>query len=143
MCERMTIARQKQRYAGVQSLLRGFAENGCLLLCLLSIIDEANDFEQDFLTFIQVCHAENLVSQEYFVRDALKILERFTARKWKMQSAKSLPNKIDDESFTVEHWHNQRTGFDHFRRRYADTLKDSVTVKEGFLAEYRIYSILQ
>ena len=41
--------------------------------------------------------------------------------------------------YYIEKWHNNRTGFDHFRLHDWDSLKNSVTVREGYIEDYRVF----
>ena len=44
-----------------------------------------------------------------------------------------------DEMYTVEKWVNLSTGRIHFRRRFVDTLTNSITVAQGKLERYYGY----
>ena len=66
-------------------------------------------------------------------------LRDLTGDVWERQEMKSLPAVVPDNMYTVEKWVNPRTGFTHFRRRFMDTVKNSVTVKEGSLICYYGY----
>lgn len=81
------------------------------------------------------------LTSDFFVKDSLAILNYYTQKKWERKSVSELPFEIKENEYTVMIWYNQRTGYTHFRRRYFDTLTDSVTVREGTIQGYYIYSV--
>ena len=60
----------------------------------------------------------------------------------KMNKIEETLEVINDNEYTVAVWYNERTQFKHFRRRYFDTLLNSVTVKEGSIAYYHIFRVI-
>lgn len=127
-----------KRYRGVQS----FLTEGCLFFCLLSIAEEFLQKKLDLLDILAYAKkmgyidAKNEMSED----SQVKLLRDLTGKQWKRTVLKELPLNVPDEMFTVEKWLNPRTGYTHFRRRYVDTLLDSVTVKEGALVAYYAYT---
>lgn len=77
---------------------------------------------------------------DYTCEDSLAILESATGKKFLRKIVDKLPAVVKDNEFTVEKWYNPRTKYIHFKRRFVDTLKSSITVKEGSIKEYYIYS---
>lgn len=88
---------------------------------------------------IRICRSKGWLKEDFFVTDAIKILNFFTQKEWSREEVKTLP-EIKDNQFTEVCYYNQRTGFRHFRRRYFDTLENSVTVNEGRIEKYYIYT---
>lgn len=77
---------------------------------------------------------------DFYVKDAFAILNYYTNKKWVRRSVTELPKEIKDNEYTEAVWFNKRTSFTHFRRRGFDTLQNSVTVKEGKIQSYYIYT---
>lgn len=107
---------------------------------MCTIIEEITGKPADILMIIQESMAEGWLESDYTCKDSLAILERVTGRKFSRKIVTKLPDVINDNEFTIEKWHNSKTGYTHFKRRFVDSLKSSVTVKEGRIKEYYIYS---
>ena len=130
----------KQRYSGLQTLF-GVAYNAsCLFLCMLSIAEEQIGHDIDFITAYNTCLKAKVIDEQFYCINQELILEALTGKKWTKQIVSKLPNKVPNNMYTVEKWYNPRTKFTHFKRRAFDTLKTSVTVKEGKLVEYYIFT---
>lgn len=82
------------------------------------------------------------LKEDYTCENSISILNSATEKKFSRRIVEKLPDVIKDNEFTVEKWYNPRTKYTHFKRRFVDTLKSSVTVKEGKIKEYYIYSII-
>ena len=136
----MNLSQLKTRYSGIQTKLEKIGESGCLFLVLCTIIEEVTNKPADLIGIIQESMAKGWLTKEFEVKDSLSLLAAFTNKKWKRTEVSKLPDAIKDNEFTVEKWFNLRTKFTHFKRRFTDTLVSSVTVKEGFIKEYYIYS---
>ena len=136
----MTLQQLKVRYSGIQTLLDRIGESGCLFLALCSIIEEVTGLPADIVGIIQTSMANGWLRKDYEVKDSLSLLKAFTGKDWKRIEVPKLPDVIKDNEFTIEKWYNPRTRFTHFKRRFADTLVSSTTVKEGSIKEYYIYS---
>ena len=135
----MNITQIKSRYKGIQSKLNQIGDYGCLFLCLCTIIEEVTGKPADVFSIIQESMSEGWLADDYTCKDSLAILNRFTGKKFKRVESITLP-EIKDNQFSIEKWYNPRTRYTHFKRRFVDTLISSVTVKEGYLKEYYIYS---
>lgn len=125
-------------YSGLQTRLGN--TDACLFLSLCSIIHECRERAVDILGLASHAVVEGWIREDYYVRDALAILKYATGRNWKVEAVKELPPTLGKHSYTIVKWFNPRTGFTHFTRRYVDTLVNSVTVAEGHIEEYRIYT---
>lgn len=149
------------RYAGIQTKLKNINEYGCHFLTLCSIAEEAlqwinknDNIKIDLIDAINTATTTKVhnkagalvtaMDSEYEVQNNAELLEALTPRHhWKaVQGLKQLPSKIEDNQFTEVVYKNPRTNFKHYRRRSVDTLIDSVTVKEGYILEYRIYTMI-
>ena len=131
----------KARYTGIQSLLQEMQFNSaCHFLALCSIAEEVNNLPIDFLQVVKLARSTNLIRKDFYVNDACALLRLMTNRQWSVRKEKTLPSVILDNEYTEAVWYNPRTKFTHFRRRGFDTLNNSITVKEGNIAEYRVYT---
>jgi len=135
----MTLNEIKTRYKGIQSKLKFINDCGCLFLCICTIIEEVNGKPVDLIDVIQKSKANKWLAEDYTVNDSLMILNKFTGKNFKRKIVKELPSVIKNNEFTVEKWLNPKTGGNHFKRRFVDTLTSSQTVKTGTLQEYYIY----
>jgi hypothetical protein len=136
----MDLSKIKSRYAGVQTRLKNISDYGCLFLALCTIIEEVTGKEADIIGIIQLSRQKGWLSADYTVEDSIAILNEYTGKSFKREIFEFLPDTIKDNEFTIEKWYNPRTGYTHFKRRFVDTLLSSVTVKEGRIKEYYIYS---
>ena len=130
----------KQRYSGLQTLFGVAHDTSCLFLCMLSIAEEQTGHDIDFITAYNVCLKMGAIDEQFYCTNQELILKILTGKEWTKQIIHKLPDKIPDKMYTVEKWYNPRTNFTHFKRRAFDTLKASVTVKEGKLVEYYTYT---
>lgn len=136
----MTLQEIKDRYSGVQDLMKNIDSGGCLFLCLCTIIEEVTGKPADIAGIVHKSRLAGWLSSDYTVEDSLAILNFFTGKTFKRVEVSKLPDVIKDNEFTIEKWYNKTTGYDHFRRRFVDTLLNSQTVKKGKLVGYYIYS---
>lgn len=133
----MTQNAVEQRYKGVQT----FLTEGCLFLSLCSIAEQVANMHIDILSAIQYAKTEGWIdaNNDMTKTSQCALLEFLTGKKWHREEFTTLPNPVPDEMYTVEKWRNPKNGFTHFRRRFVDTLTDSVTVKMGKLVSYYGY----
>lgn len=125
-------------YDGLQTKLGN--EDACHFLCLCSIAHEFTGKPVDVLGTITKVHGK-WMETGYYVTDALAILKMLTGHKWTIRKVPMLPPVIKDNEYTELLWENPKTGRQHFTRRYVDTVKNSKTVKDGYVKEYRIYTV--
>lgn len=130
----------KERYTGIQTILQNCGNNGCLFLSICSIAEEQKGTRVDLIECIKTCLARGWITEQFYVKDSLAILNYLTNKMWFRGECRELPSVIKGDQYVVAIYYNKRTGFTHFRRRAYDTLKDSVTVKEGVIIGYYIYS---
>lgn len=136
----------RERYEHLQTLFLNAHESSCHFLVLCSIADEyRHDHGLEYIDLIwaiRTCTSKGLIDGEFYVKDdGCRILSLLTeGKKWTRKDVVSLP-AIGYNDYTEAEYFNPRTQFTHFRRRYFDTLRDSVTVKEGYIKQYRIYTV--
>jgi hypothetical protein len=136
----MTLTQIKERYTGIQTKLKTIDTDGCLFLCLCSIIEEVTNAPADIIGIIQLSKKRGWLSDEFTVNDSLELLRAFTGKIWKRTEPKKLPEIIKDNEFSIEVWQKPNSKAKHFKRRFTDTLINSQTVKIGSITEYYIYS---
>lgn len=136
----------KQRYEGIQSLMGNFNKWGCHFTVLVTIIEEwyrenvVPDYCCDFINMIHICTSKGWIDSEFYVKDALAILNYFTGKKWTRRKVEKLPAKLLPNEWTECNWYNPETKLEHFTRRNINSLWDSNTVKNGYIRYYYIYT---
>lgn len=137
----------KTRYQGIQSIIgKMMWSDCCMFLTLLTIADE-QDAKYNLLDVIRVAREKEWLAEDFTVHESTRILNLLTGKEYirDVYSPEEFQKVIDagmpDDWFSIEKWHNGKTGLMHFRRRFCDTLKDSQTVKYGKLVEYYVYKI--
>lgn len=132
----------KEHYQNLQSIFDTAHHNSCHFLTLCSIAEEATGVWVDVVRAMYLLQSKGLMDEEFYIKDdGCKVLSLLTnGRKWTRRDVETL-GQINDNDYTEAEWFNPRTKFTHFRRRYFDTLRDSVTVKEGHIVRYRIYTV--
>lgn len=137
------------RYSGIQDKLKGIYE-GCHFLTLCSIAEEALQFiysnpncKVDLIDAVNLAYDKKFIDPGYEVSSNCGLLEALTpGHHWTQTTVSKLPKTIKDNQFTEVVYKNPRNNFKHYRRRSVDTLFDSVTVREGYILEYRIYTLI-
>lgn len=143
------------KYTGLQTrfmeravMLSCMGAESCLFLCLCSIAEEwFGDFNKeeralDIAEFAVRCRDNGFIDDTWTCHTE-DILRLATGVAWRKEEVKALPTIVPDEMYTVEKWYNPRTGYTHFRRRWGDTVKDSVTVREGQFVGYYTFTCLE
>lgn len=130
----------KDRYEGIQTILKTCGEEGCHFLSLLSIAEEEEKTYIDLIMAIRMFRSKGWLTPDFFVTDAIKILNFLTSKEWTREEVTKLPKEIAANQYTEVCYYNEKTSFRHFRRRYFDTLENSNTVKNGKIEKYYIYT---
>lgn len=131
---------KKSRYEGIQTMLKALGYDGCHFLALLSIAEEFNSKAVDLIDIVRYAMDKKWINHEFLVMgDGTAILEYLTGVKWTRKEVVKLP-VIRDNDYTEAIWYNPNTGYRHYRRRYFDTLIYSLTVAEGYIEKYYIYT---
>lgn len=133
------MTKSQKRYEGIQTLLGKCGSDGCLFLCLLTIAEDVTGTTCDLINTIHLCLERGWIDDTFYVKDSLSILSYLTGKEWKRRKVDSLP-PISTNDYSIVIYHNNRTGYTHYRRRPYDTLESSVTVREGYIWGYYIYS---
>lgn len=133
----MTQLAIEKRYKGCQTFLK----EGCLFLSLCSIVEQVTDEPVDILEALAYAKQQHLIDSDNSMSEShqCEFLWQLTGKRWHRVVSKALANPVPKEMYTVEKWENPRTGLTHFRRRFVDTLSNSITVKEGTLVAYYCY----
>ena len=132
----------KQRYDGIQTILKTCGNEGCHFLTLCSIIEEYTDCPLDLIDAIRVAQSKGWFDSTFEGKDAIAFLNYYTGKKWtRSELLKRLPIKILDNQFTEVIHYNKNTGFKHYKRRGFDTLTSSVTVRDGVILGYYVYTV--
>ncbi len=118
---------------------------GCHYTVLLTIVEEKMretfpEYTVDFVEATRLAMSKGYIDSDFYVHDALGLLHFFTGCEWTRRKVNVLPPVIKDNEWTECHWYNKRTGLEHFTRRSINSLLDSVTVKEGVITYYYIYT---
>lgn len=130
----------KERYANIQTILGNCHTGGCLFLCLCSIAEEQTGKSIDLIDCIKTSLAKGWITSEFWVNDSLAILHYLTGKIWTRRTVSKLPSIMDTAEYSIMIYYNKRTNFHHYKRRGYDTLSSSVTVREGIVEGYYIYS---
>lgn len=129
----------KNRYTDIQSILEKCGEYGCHFLSLLSIAEEVNNKPIDLIEAIKVCLDRGFIDNDFYVKAGDLLLEHFTNKKWTRKTVEKLPQKIESNWYTEAIYFNPKTDNFHYRRRGWDTIRNSLTVKNGYVIQYYIW----
>ena len=137
----------KERYEGIQDIAEVFHNNACHFIVMLSIAEEElRDSGQkeaaiDLIDAIKVSQSKKWFSPNFYGNETqLKLLEHYTGKKWTRRQVKKLPSTIKSYEYTEAHYYNKSTGLEHFRRRGFDSKWNSITVRDGVIDYYNIYT---
>lgn len=130
----------RDRYEGIQTLLKNCGDSGCLFLSVLSIAEEVADVSFDLINTIHICLQKKWIADDFECLDSLAILNYLTGKIWARREVTCLTGDVAYNEYTVANYFNPRTGIIHRRRRSYDTIKNSVTVREGSVLTYYVYS---
>lgn len=131
----MTIEQVKNKWSGIQTCWK----EGCYFFTLLTILDELG-IQYDMHAITRFAIDNNYIKADGYVLEPLLFLKVATGKRFTMKVVQTLPDNIADNQFTIEKWYNAATGYTHFKRRFVDTLIDSLTVKNGKLSCYYIFT---
>lgn len=129
----------KSRYEGIQNKLWNMRE-GCFFLSLLSIAEEFNGKKIDLIDAVNMAFDNKFVTSDYTVKKDCELLSKLTGRKV-TKKVTSVCGILDDNEYSIVKYLNKEKTTNHFRRRYFDVYVNSMTVKEGTLISYYIYTI--
>lgn len=146
MAERVSV---KEKYSGAQTMLKTANLYACHFFTLLSIAEEENIRQKrknpgvDFLEAVFIAKKNKWMDEEFTVtvKGSLDLLKYYTGKTWTRSEVKTLPKVIKDNQYTEVVHKNDRTGYTHYHRRSFDTLVSSITVAEGYIEKYYIYTV--
>lgn len=130
----------KTRYTGIQTIFKALGAEGCFFLCLLSIAEETLGKEIDTINAIRQCLKNKLIRKnDFWVYDSAGVLELLTGLKWTKKEVKELPS-LSNNDYSVCKYYNPKTKLTHFRRRGFDTWDLSITVRDGYIQSYYLFT---
>ena len=126
----------RSRYEGIQNLLMRAGES-CFFLCLLSVAEEErkrrgwvdSEIPIDFLKAVRECVMKGWLGEDFYVKNDLAILERYTTHKCTKEVVQDV-GIVKGCQYTIEKWIWGSKM--HFRRRGWDVFRGSQTVKNGY-----------
>lgn len=126
-----------RNYKGLQSKLEQIAKYGCYLLSIASHFN----YQGDLIELYDKALIEGWITTDCTVLKPNKIAEYLAPKdKWDVTKTEIEPIGLGDKDFYIECWYNPRTGYTHFKLPDSDTLRNSVTVKEGKIVSYRLFT---
>lgn len=118
--------------------IKNLYETGCYFLCICKIAEEITSKNVDIINTALYAQDKAWVDEDFTVNNPEALLSYLTGKKVKVTKSETLPNGT---KYYVEKWYNPKTGYCHFRLPKWDSLKDSVTVKNGSIESYRLLDI--
>ena len=128
------------RYENSQRLLWNM-KYACFFLSLLSIAEEATEKKVDLLDAARYCKEKGWIDDEFTVLYDCKILSWLTGKKVTKSAVDKL-GIVKGNQYTIEKWLAKDGRGNHFRRRYFDVYNGSVTVRDGTLMCYYLYTVV-
>ena len=129
-----------ERYTGIQDALKRCGESGCNFLCICSIAEESNGRPVDIIDAYRKAEELRCMDEDFYVHNNLKLLYALTGRNWLRREMSNIEGILCKNEYSIAVYFNPRTGRHHYRRRSFDTLDRSVTVSEGYIEKYYVYS---
>ena len=131
--------------AGIQNtLLKQLYESGCYFLSIIYIAEKNSQYlSVDVIRFAIECIDNKWLEKDFTVIRSAKILGRLLDKE---VSVVSLNGKEKEVLQTMEYkaivncWYNPKTGLHHFNCEDWDSLVNSKTVREGYIAGYRVFN---
>lgn len=129
----------KNRYEGLQTILKSCGYDGCHFLTLCTIIEDVNQKPLDLIEAIRVAQSKGWFDSAFYGKAGDSFLNHFTGKTWKRNKVEKLPKVIKDNEYTEAIYFNELTGLYHYRRRGFDSIIDSKTVRDGNIVGYYIW----
>lgn len=114
-------------------------DSGCYFLSLLQAIDRR---EEEVNKCYDLAVDRKYITYDCFVNQPTRLLYDLTGKNYILIVSKSFDNIAD---IIIAKWYNQRTNYSHFvlmdkdNKVLWDPLGESVTVKEGYIKDYRLF----
>ena len=119
------------------TLIKKLSDYGCYFLCLCEIAERHTGQPVDIIRTAVKALEEGWIEEDFTIQRPTEILKYLTEKSW--VCIKSEKESKSPDSYAIQCYKNERTGYTHFRMEDWDSLKDSVTVKEGKIDSYRIF----
>jgi hypothetical protein len=135
-------------HKGVQDIIKTIGDEGCYALTLCRIGELSGGGGTDMgksVDDIERAVLSGYLSDDMTVLDAAGFLRQLTLMKW-TKDYKDASYKPVNGDYLIAEWFNQRTGKTHFTLEYPEkwnSLRDSVTVREGKIRSYRLCRIVK
>ena len=130
----------KSRYENIQRMLGKIGDYGCFFLSLLSIAEEYLDRRVDLVDTVRIALDRKWTQADYTVLDDCALLSYLTGKKVTKRCESSV-GVVKLNEYTIAKWYNPATNYKHFRRRGWDVYDNSVTVRDGYIMCYYVYTI--
>jgi hypothetical protein len=127
------------RYEDSQRILWNM-KSACFFLSLLSIAEEVTGRQVDLLDAARHCQRMDWCDREFTIKYDCKILSWLTGRKV-CKEVWDECKYVRSNQYTIEKWLAKDGKSNHFRRRYFDVYEGSVTVRDGTLMCYYVYTV--
>ena len=130
---------------GIQNtLLKELYESGCYFLSIIHIAEKNSQYlSVDVIRFAIECIDNKWLKKDFTVIRPDKILGRLLNKDVTVislnEKEKELLQTMEYKA-VVNNWYNPKTGLHHFNCDDWDSLINSKTVKEGYIAGYRIFN---
>ncbi|MDR1469337.1 MAG: hypothetical protein LBT00_08605 [Spirochaetaceae bacterium] len=134
---------------GAQDFIKTVGAEGCYALTLCRVAEIANATEGTdagtAVSGIDWGTVLGYIKPDMTVADGAAFMKVLTGKEWtkEYQPAGYTPKEGD---YLVAEWYNKRTDKTHFTLEYPEkwnSLKNSVTVKEGAIRSYRVYRVVK
>ena len=131
--------------AGIQNtLLKQLQESGCYFLSLLHIAEKNSPYlSVDVIRFAIECIENKWLETDFTVKRPDKILGRLLGTEVTVVAIsieeKGVLQTMDYKAI-VNYWYNPATGLYHFNCEDWDSLTNSITVRDGHIIGFRVFS---
>lgn len=118
---------------GIQKEYEMIGKYGCGFLCVLQRFHVS---ELEIIAKYRECLERELIDEECYIKDWVKLLEYLSPVPAKFRVEKSYT--LEPCDFYIEYWYNKNTKLHHFTLKDWDPLGLSKTVWEGKIESYRL-----
>ena len=131
--------------AGVQNtLLKELHESGCYFLSIIHIAEKNSKYlSVDVIRFAIECINNKWLKKDFSVIRPDKILGRLLDKEVTviaLNGKEKASIQATEYKTVINNWYNPKTGLYHFNTDDWDSLVNSKTVKEGYIAGYRVFN---
>ena len=131
--------------AGIQNtLLKELYESGCYFLSLIHVAEKNSAYlSVDVIRFAIECIENKWLEKDFTVIRPDKILGKLLDKEVSVVSVNGKEKELlqtMEYKAVVYNWFNPKTGLHHFNCDDWDSIIDSKTVRDGFIAGYRVFN---